>query len=247
MAGYDHVFGDESRLGAAFGYGRADGDEKNDAATTSLETYRLVFYGGFEDGPVMAGGAIDFALDRFGAERPIALGSFTPIAASSHEGQEMSASAMAGYRLSGPSNGVMPFISADYVYFHQQGFTETGANALNLSIMPNHFQSLQPEVGVRIGHVFALEDDSFIVPVLIIGFRYEVLDTTANNSALLASAASAGAFTTQGVALDRSMAHLGAKVVVHTKGALDLYAAYDARLSGNQQTHTAGLGLRYQF
>jgi autotransporter-associated beta strand protein len=247
LAGYEHVFGDESRLGAAFGYGRADGDEKGDQATTSLDTYRLVFYGGFDDGPLMVGGALDFALDRFGAERPISLGTLTPVATSSHDGNEISASAMAGYRLSGAATGVMPFISADYVYLHQQGFTETGAGALNLSVMPSHFQSLQPEVGMRLGHVYALEDDVFIVPVLTIGFRYELLDTTTNNSALLASATSAGAFTTDGVALDRSMVHIAAKIVVHMRGALDLYAAYDARLSGNRSAQTAGLGMRYQF
>jgi len=100
---------------------------------------------------------------------------------------------------------------------------------------------------MRLGHVYALEDDVFIVPVLTIGFRYELLDTTANNSALLASATSAGAFTTDGVALDRSMAHIAAKIVVHMRGALDLYAAYDARLSGNRSAQTAGLGMRYQF
>jgi uncharacterized protein with beta-barrel porin domain len=83
--------------------------------------------------------------------------------------------------------------------------------------------------------------------VLTIGFRYELLDTTTNNSALLASATSAGAFTTDGVALDRSMAHIAAKIVVHMRGALDLYAAYDARLSGNRSAQTAGLGMRYQF
>jgi uncharacterized protein with beta-barrel porin domain len=237
MAGYEHAFADESRLGAAFAYGHADGDEKSDSATTSLDTYRLVFYGGFDDGPLMAGGALDLALDRFDASRPISLGALTPVATSSHDGNEISASAM----------GVMPFISADYVYLHQRGFTETDAGALNLSIMPSHFQSLQPEIGVRAGHVFALQDDVFIVPVLTVGFRYELLDTTANNSALLASATSAGAFTTDGVALDRAMAHIGAKVVVHMRNALDLYAAYDARLSGNQSAQAAGLGVRYQF
>jgi outer membrane autotransporter protein len=247
MAGYEHAFADESRLGAAFAYGHADGDEKSDSATTSLDTYRLVFYGGFDDGPLMAGGALDLALDRFDASRPISLGALTPVATSSHDGNEISASAMAGYRLSGRAMGVMPFISADYVYLHQRGFTETDAGALNLSIMPSHFQSLQPEIGVRAGHVFALQDDVFIVPVLTVGFRYELLDTTANNSALLASATSAGAFTTDGVALDRAMAHIGAKVVVHMRNALDLYAAYDARLSGNQSAQAAGLGVRYQF
>jgi hypothetical protein len=43
------------------------------------------------------------------------------------------------------------------------------------------------------------------------------------------------------------MAHIEAKIVVHTAGALDLFAAYDARLSGNRSAQTAGLGVQYQF
>jgi len=115
------------------------------------------------------------------------------------------------------------------------------------SILRSHpaiTNSLQPEIGLRIAHLFATAGGTIIVPEIDAGFRYELLDTTANSTALLASATSAGAISAQGVPLDRAMADIGAKILVHADRALDLYAGYNARLSGNQQVQTAGLGMR---
>jgi outer membrane autotransporter protein len=196
---------------------------------------------------VIAGGTLDLGIDRFSANRPISLGSASRIAASTHDGMEISASAQAGYRISFQTMTITPFVSADYLHLHQQGFTETGAGALDLAVEASHFDSLQPEAGLRIARVFATFGGTIIVPEVDAGFRYELLDTAANSSALLAGATSAGAFSAQGVPLDRAMADIGAKIVVHAGRALDLYAGYNARLSGNQRFQTAGLGMRYQF
>jgi len=92
-----------------------------------------------------------------------------------------------------------------------------------------------------------LDSGTVLQPELRLGMRRELLDTTANTSAQLTAATSAGSFSAQGVAADRTIGDLGLKLVGHLPNALDLYAAYDLRVSGSQTNQTLGVGARYSF
>jgi uncharacterized protein with beta-barrel porin domain len=244
MAGYDRSLGEFARIGAALGYGHARDTESDGGGSGTLDSYRLAAYAGYQRGHAVLGGAIGYTFDQFKQSRAVSALGHT--ATSAHSGNEFNASAEIGYRIQASALTVMPFVSLDYEYLRQSGFAESGGGALDLTVGSSQFQSLQPEAGLYVSRRFALGSAIRMMLEAHAGVRRELLDTTANTSAQLTAALS-GAFTAQGVAVDRTIGDFGAKLTAHLPSAIDLFAGYDARISGNQTNQTVGLGLLYKF
>ena len=247
IGGYDHLFDDGIRVGLALGYDHTDIGEQNDGAAIAVDTYRSVAYSGFNLGPIVLGGALDFGVDRASADRPIALGGASRTATASPMGRETSGTAKIGYPLSIAGMTLTPSFSVDYIHLNQSGFTEAGANSLNLNVAPNHYNSLQPTFDLRLKRVFKLDNGMLITPEAHFGLSYETLDNSVTNAAVLASTPSAGTFTTQGVALDRTVGQIGGKIVVRVRNTYDLYAYFDSEISGNQHAESGRFGVKYHF
>jgi outer membrane autotransporter protein len=247
VAGYDTRVNERARIGAAFDYGHSNSNETGTGATMSVDAYSFVGYGSYRADDITIGGALGFGLEHFDAVRPVALSGTNPIATSSHDGHQVSAAIKAEYPLRMQALSVVPFVSLDYMSVHQDSFTETGAGGLNLSVQPRHFDSLQPEAGLRLGRQFVLDDGTLITPEAHAGLRYEVLDTAATSSSILTSSAASGAFIAQGVSLDRTAVHVGGRLAIHAQPSLDIILATDTRLSGNERIATVGLGLNFRF
>jgi outer membrane autotransporter protein len=245
MGGYDRAVGGGFRVGAALGYGTAQSVQDANGGSGTIDSWRGALYGGWADGPVALGASVAYAHDHFTANRSIApLGL---VANSSHEGNEVSLSLEAGYRIDYGGVAVVPFAAGDYIHLAQAGFSEIGAGALDLAVAPSSFDSFQPELGVRVSREVTLDSGTRLRPELRLGLRREVLNITANTSSQLTAAASAGSFTAQGVALDRTIGDFGVRLVARRPDALEFSFAFDARVSGNQNNETLGLGLRYSF
>jgi subtilase-type serine protease len=72
---------------------------------------------------------------------------------------------------------IEPFGSFDYTRLDQDGFTESGAGTLNLTVPSEDWTSLVSGVGARVHHVFELEPGMWFVPQLHGRWLHEFGDT----------------------------------------------------------------------
>ena len=78
---------------------------------------------------------------------------------------------------------VTAFFDADYVYVSQTGYTEHGAQSLDLKVHSKSYDLLRPELGVRLGWTGCYEDSSFVVETsfsYVHEFRFQGKHTTAS-------------------------------------------------------------------
>lgn len=245
MFGYDHAVGPDLLVGAAVGYSGAAINQDDGGGRTNVESWRGALYGGYQVGSLTFAGTISYAFDHFNTDRNV-----VPLgvsANSAHGGGEFNVSTEASYRLRAGDLEMAPFVRADFVRLTQHGFSENGAGALDLSIVPETFSSFQPEVGARFSDLFRFTNGNTLRPELTIGLRREFLDVGTNVGAALTGASSTNGFTTHGLSADRTIGDLGFRVSLQRIESVAFYVGADARVSGSASDESIGLGVRAFF
>ena len=125
------------------------------------------------------------------------------------------------------------------------GFTESGAGALNLTVGPQNAQSLQTGVGGKIA-VPMQRNSVTVTPQAYAFYQHEYSDSSRTLDARLSQVGSAFPFLTGEP--HRNFAVLGADVTIATKKNLKVQLDYNAEVGrGNYTAHYISAGLRWQF
>jgi len=152
----------------------------------------------------------------------------------------------AGYKLAvAPAFGgfVTPFARLQASTSTQAAFTESGANALDLSVAAQTTNSLRTVLGAQLGAAIDAGWRDKLNTVFRLGWSHEFADLNRPVSASFAGAPAA-TFTTQGATAPRDGVVLGLGANTAIGQATSLYLRYDGELAGGNTNHTLSAGVR---
>jgi autotransporter-associated beta strand protein len=139
-----------------------------------------------------------------------------------------------------PANAyVTPFARLEGSTATQAGFTETGANSLDLTVQQQATNSLRTVFGAQFGGTIADKVDFRLQA----GWSHEYADTSRPVTASFAGAP-AFPYTVQGATTPRDGAILGIAAGMKVADQASLYARYDGDIEGGTASHIFSAGVR---
>jgi outer membrane lipase/esterase len=244
--GVDYRVMDSLLLGLATGYNYTDTGFQGSGGGMKNNTWPLTAYGFFNPNSFYAFGSVGYQLNLFDQQRQIVFPAINRTAESSTTGHQINAYGEMGYDLKLKPVVLTPVVSLGYSGVWINGFTESGAGALNLNVDKQNANSLQTGVGSKVSVPFK-RGDTTIVPQVYAIYQHEFSNNSRGLNARL-SAPPSVTMTWQTEAPDRDFAVLGGNVTVGIKKNLAAQVNYNAEVGRSLTTnHFINLGVRYQF
>lgn len=245
VAGIDWSSGDGLTVGAALGFQHSTGDVKGRTDSVQTNAYYGSLYAAqafapyFVDATVLlGGGSNDVSRTQFNGGAILgAKGSYDDFRVATRLG------AGAAFRFEGAV--ISPVISASYLHLNQDGYTETGAGALNLSVASRSASAWRFEGGVGVAlpaEVSFGSTSGIVVPQVRLGLAHDLV--VGGRTADAAFASFGGPFQIQGFNHDVTSLMAGASLDLQLDDGLAVYAGYDGNYSSGEQIHRVSGGLR---
>jgi len=242
--GADAVISPQTRLGISLAYAKAGVDGNSSVAPNSADVtvYQLVGYGSrslSEDTELNFQVGIGQNTNN-GKRQLLAFGT---TASSDYKSQTYTAGIGLGkvYKLS-ESASFTPSVRADYTLIRDEGYTETGAGLLNLTVKGRKTDELILAVDGK----YSRKLDSGNTLSANLGLGYDALNKQASITAAYAGAAAA-AFTTQGIDPSPWLVRGGLGLSGTAYGGTEITARYDAEYRKDFLNQTASVKLRWSF
>ena len=205
----------------------------------------IAAYGSFTDANVYVDGLAGYAYSNNQMQRYIVIPGLQPRQANGSTGANAFLGQVeAGYRIGvyAPAQvTVTPFGRFQASSINQAGFTEWGANSLNLTVAQQMTTSLRTTVGADLAGT--------IGPMLLglrLGWLHEYADTSRPMTAAFAGAPAAG-FTVYGATPQRDSAVIGFQASARVADSTSIYLRYDGEIASGSDNHTLNLGLRLSW
>lgn len=242
--GVDGTVSNDTRLGLSFAYAKANVTGNSTVAPNGADVsvYQLVGYGSTSLDPnteinYQAGIGQN---NNQGTRRLVAFG--TTAKADYHS---LTATLGGGigrnYKFSEQTT-FTPSVRTDYTWIKDQGYTETGAGALNLNVQGRSTDELILAIDGKVTHQYS----SGTTATANLGVGYDVLNKQASVTAVFAGAPTA-AFTTNGLDPSPWMLRGGLGFVSNTQSGMEISARYDAEYRKDFLNQTASVKLRWAF
>ena len=141
-----------------------------------------------------------------------------------------------------------PFTTLQYTYLGVQGFTETGAGALDLDVDPYNSSSMLYTLGGQAAYNWKLSRDVIVTPTVFAGWQHEFLQDSyqINSSFNTGGPAAPFSYTTGTPARDNFYGGAGVTVGLGDRWqATAIYSAFVA--NQDQSSQNLYLGLGYKF
>lgn len=240
------AFNEKVRLGLSGGYAKSNINSKDNSGKTDVDSYQGTLYGGYMDSanPYYLNGAFSFAYNTYKGSRHIAVGTIVRTADADYDGQQYSILVDGGYIFNAGKFRVTPIASLQYLRLHLEGYTETGANALNLSVGRENYDMLQSGLGMKLERPFKLKE-STIVPEVHAKWLYDFIGDRQETTSTFSGGG--GSFATQGFDPAQHSFNVGTKLTLATKWNWSLETNYDFEYKEDFAAHTGWANARYKF
>ncbi|OYQ31474.1 hypothetical protein CHU95_20200 [Niveispirillum lacus] len=234
LAGVDYgVAADGVRLGAAVGYADSRVTGRNDSGRASISSYYVGGYLGWSDAALFIDAQAGMTFSDYETRRAVIVGSLNRIATGKTDGKSVGAAFETGYRLHMGPAVVTPSAFLRYDGSDADGFTEVGADALNLSVTNDKQAGLRGGFGLRFTHPVALAGGGILVPELSARWEHDLVNPGYSTGQTLLGQS----FRIRAAKPGRDMAVLGGGVSTEIADNIRLSARYDAELSDNRTQH----------
>jgi outer membrane autotransporter protein len=248
IAGLDRRFAPGLRLGVTTGFNAASLYSVGVPGYGTSNTLQVALYGEYAPGPFYLDGLAGYGHSDNRMNRPIVIpGLSFRTAQGSTTANTLFGQLEAGYKLvvAPRFDGfVTPFARLQASASTQEGFSETGAGSLDLTVAAQTTQSLRTILGAQLGAAADMPWQRKLDVTLRFGWSHEYADTTRPVTAALAGAP-ALSFTTLGAAAPRDGAVLGLGLKAAIADSTSLYFRYDGDLAGGNTSHVLNAGVRY--
>ena len=141
-----------------------------------------------------------------------------------------------------------PFTTLQYTYMAVQGFTEAGADSLNLDVDPYNSSSLLYTLGAQAAYNWKVSDKVIITPTAFAGWQHEFLQNgyTINSTFATGGPAAPFNYNTSSPARDNFYGGVGVTVGVgESWQATFIYSASAANQDNSSQNLYLGLGYKF--
>jgi outer membrane autotransporter protein len=238
---------DHSLFGIDFSYGRSDVSSDNANSTdTRINSYQATLYGTQNLGHDMfVNGMVAYAWDRDTTVRHDVGGVPGLEADGKYSASQAAARLAAGRDFAMDGITLTPSLVGDYMYFHPQSYTETGAGGANLNVKYGNFSQLDLGVNLKAGWTFKNTGGGVTKPSIHAGYRYNVLND--NVQATSSFTGGGGDFTTDGLTPGRSIINAGADIKFVTTAKWEFSASYDFEAKSGYTANAGIVRATYKF
>ncbi|MFM9912366.1 MAG: autotransporter domain-containing protein [Methylophilaceae bacterium] len=239
--GADAELSDTTRLGVALSLAHSRVDSKSIAApqNTSINTYQAIVYGSHSlDDATELSFQADAGLSQNDGARTIGL--LTASSGYNSTIGHVGVGASHSYQFDDKTT-LLPSVRIDYTHVHTQGYTETGAGGLNLSVASDNTDELILLAEGKVNH--SIRDGAFLSANLGAGY-----DALSERSSITSSFVGGGAaFTTQGIDPSAWLVRGGAGLTMNTGGTMEVTARYDFEVKRDFLNQTASVKFKLPF
>lgn len=211
--------------------------------TGNTDAYRISAYGTKSFGRAYVDGQLTFGGLQMSTNRALDTLGLGLTAAGSTSGDELSAALNAGYRQPVAQWLLEPSVGVSYIRETRQGYTESGADALDMIYDSSSLDSLRWSAGLRAMTSVSVGDGYFLRPELRARYAYDT-----GNLAPITTGTLEGLpglpFNFAGVDLGRNSGTFGAGVTLTRHNGLALFADYSVEARQYETVQTAWAGAR---
>jgi outer membrane autotransporter protein len=232
------------RAGLMLGYSHTNLDLNNRAGDAELDSLRMAAYGTYSQAGFYLDAAMGFGWNWYENNRNINW--IGRKAKSDHDGQEYMAFLGGGYDWTFDRFTVGPTASLQYVHIREDGYSESGAGALNLKVDSSDADFLRQTVGLRAQYDWDL-DWFRLTPELRAEWVHEYLTDARSLGATLGYPG--GAFRVDGSNIPSDAVNLNAGMRMDFRNGFTghLFYEYYKECGDGTDAHTLSAGLRYEF
>lgn len=242
--GIDGTASGRLRLGAAFAYANSSVDSNSNVAPQSatVNVYQLIGYGTYSLNETMdINFQVDVGQNKNNGRRVITFTDSIASAKYSSDTAHVGIGLGKLYKLSSRTT-LTPSVRADYTWVRDDGYTESGADLLNLTVDSRKAEQLIFGVDGKLTH--ALTD---VVTLLAnAGVGYDTMSKQASITAAYAGAPGA-AFVTYGLNPSPWLGRGGIGLLVKKRDDLEITGRYDVEFREAFLNQTASVKLRWLF
>lgn len=149
VIGSDYQIFDGFYVGASGAYSYVNIDWNQDAAAGNIQSIYASLYSTYACSNFFINAEFTGGHNSYFGKRHIEFLAVDRQARHTHSGSEATAYLSAGGLFQFGNYSLIPFASADYVYLHQNGFKEHGANSLSLRVHNSNSNYLRGELGLN--------------------------------------------------------------------------------------------------
>jgi autotransporter-associated beta strand protein len=245
--GLDRRITDNFLAGVTVGYQTGGQWTGGFSGRSVTDTFQAGLYASFLQGPLYVDALAGYAYNANQMWRNITIPGLQPRTAYGQTAaNQFLGQIEAGYRVDlggAPGYFVTPFALLQGSTANQNGFTETGAQSLNLNITQQTSGSLRSIIGAQLWALMDVGLRDRIAAQLRFGWSHEYADTARPVTATFAGAPSVP-FTVFGAAPTRDGAVLGFSVSTAIAEAMGVYLRYEGNIAGQDSSHALTAGLR---
>ncbi|MDP3243958.1 MAG: autotransporter outer membrane beta-barrel domain-containing protein, partial [Reyranella sp.] len=157
--------------------------------------------------------------------------------------------AAAGYKMGlyePAAASLTPFVRFQAMTVNQNGFSETGANSLNLNVVQQTTNSVRTVLGVELAGALDLGLREKLALQFRLGWAHEYADTSRPVTANFAGAPAIG-YTVYGASPQRDSAIVGLAANTAIAEATSVYLRYDGEVGSGTANHVLSAGLRMRW
>ncbi|BCM24288.1 autotransporter domain-containing protein [Methyloradius palustris] len=245
VGGIDGEISDTTRVGVALAYAHTNVDSNSSAAPQSadIDNYQAILYGSHSlDERTTLSLQGNLGTNTTKGDRVINFGGLNRIASSEYDSWSghIGAGLSRSYAIN-PQTTLAPGIRIDYTKLHAQGYTETGAGALNLNVGSSNAEELILLAESRVA--YQVTDHATLIGNLGLGY-----DALASRNSITAAYTGGGAsFITQGIDPSPFLMRGGAGYVVTNSNAIEVTARLDFEVREHFDNETASVKVKVPF
>lgn len=235
------------RVGLAAGYAHSTLDEDSYGSDTDITNWQGTIYFNYDADPCFVDGGFSYGWNQYDGKRVISFPGIDRVASAEYDGQEYTGFLVAGYHYYCGCSEITPFASILYSRLNVDGYTETGADSLNLDVSSQSYDFWESGLGLRWAYLFQYCGCSYIPEVHAVwlhDFEDNGLDVNASYTGL---GAGGGVFNNRGPGIDRDTWDIGAGITWITTCNFSIQLIYDYEKSSSYQSHQGLLELGYSF
>lgn len=242
--GLDRLFYENVLIGFCFGYAYNKIKSVDLSTDTGIDSSQANIYGSFFADKYYLNTVLSFAYNRYKSSRHIYFGSIDRTAGSNYDGNQYSVYLEGGYNFQHKGIKITPLASLQYMQLHLNGYGESGADDLNLSVDNQRYKVMQSGLGAKIAYPLQKKEFLF-VPELHARWMYDFIgDRQQTTSQFTGGGAS---FTTNGLEPPKSSYNVGVKLNIMTDYGITVSLNYDLEMKQDFHSHNGYINVRYEF
>ncbi len=242
--GLDYAVSDTFRVGISAGFTRSELDWLDLDDQGFVDSYQTALYATVRHGRAYLDAAAYYAFNEYEMTRDVAFGSLNREAEGDYSGSELAGYLEGGYRAMAGGFEIRPSAALLAIHHHQKGFTETGADSVNLVVDAQDASSVQSILGIAFSREFAVGETISLRPEANARWVHEFGDNRYNMTAHFADMP-ADAFTVRSDAMARDSALLGLGLTGTLGACTQIRLFYDAHLQDHAVDHALIGGLQF--